>query len=665
MPSKLAWGVISTGRISKAFANGLAGSKTGELVAIASREKAKADAFGDELKVPKRYGSYEELLADPDVQAVYISTPHPMHAEWAIKAADAGKHILCEKPITLDYAEAQAVIEAARRNDVFLMEAFMYRCNPQTQKLVDLIREGIIGEVRMIQAAFGFNAGFNPEGRLFARALGGGGILDVGCYPVSMSRLIAGAATGKPFAEPTEFRALGRLGESGVDEWAAAVMKFPGEIVAEVSTAVRLSLDNVVRIYGSDGWILVPNPWICPAPKIIVYRAGQEAQEIELPAVNVYGVEADTVAANIEKRQAPSPAMSWDDTLGNMHALDAWRCQIGLAYDHEAPDAFFPTVDNRPLRVRSDAPMIYGKIQGIDKPVSRIVEGAQLLAAQHRQYWLPEGSVMFDEFFSRGGNCFDTAYIYGGGVADQILGTWIANRGVREQVVVLAKGAHTPNCYPEAITSQLLETLERMQTDYVDLYVMHRDNEEVPVGEFIDVLNEHKNAGRIRAFGGSNWSLRRIEEANEYARKKGLTGMAVVNNNLSLARMVDPVWDGCISANDPESLAWFKKTQMPLMSWSSLARGFFVFGDRTNQSDPFFMRCWYSEDNFQRLDRARELAGRKGVEPVVIALAWVLNQEFPTFALIGPSNINELRISLKALDVKLTPDELKWLNLEA
>lgn len=665
MSSKLAWGILSTGRISGSFAKGLADSQTGELVAVASRDKAKADKFGDEYGIPKRHGSYEALLSDPDVQAVYISTPHPMHAKWAIKAADAGKHILCEKPITLNYAEATAVVEAARRNDVFLMEAFMYRCNPQTHKLVELIRENAIGEVRMIQAAFGFNAGFNPESRLYNRALGGGGILDVGCYPVSMSRLVAGVATGKPFANPTQVKAFGHIGEAGSDEWAAAVMQFPGDIVAQVSTSVRLTQDNSARIYGSDGWIHVPNPWVCTAPKIILYKPGKDPEEIVLDPVNVYGVEADTVAANIENRQAPSPAMGWDDTLGNMHALDAWRAQIGLAYDHEALDAYFPTVDHRPLKVRPDAPMIYGKIEGIDKPVSRIVEGAQLLGAQHEQYWLPEGSVMFDEFFSRGGNCFDTAYIYGGGAADRTLGQWIKNRGVREQVVVLAKGAHTPLCYPEPLTQQLFETLDRLHTDYVDLYVMHRDNEEVPVGEFIDVLNEHKSAGRIRAFGGSNWSLKRIEEANEYARTKGLTGMSVVNNNLSLARMVDPVWAGCISANDPESLAWFEKTQMPLMSWSSLARGFFVFGDRDNQSDPFFMRCWYSEDNFRRLDRARELAEKKDVEPVVIALAWVLNQPFPTFPLIGPSNINELRISLKALDVRLTPEEVKWLNLEA
>lgn len=659
MPSKLAWGIISTGRISGKFAEGLAESKTGQLLAVASRDKAKADQFGDQHNVPKRYGSYEELLADREVQAVYISTPHPMHAEWAIKAADAGKHILCEKPITLNYDEATAVIEAARRNDVFLMEAFMYRCNPQTHKLVELIRKKSIGEVRMIQAAFGFNAGWNPEGRLMNRALGGGGIMDVGCYPVSFSRLVAGVAHDKPFEDPIEVKAAGHIGETGVDDWTAAILKFSGDIVAQVSTSVQLSQDNSARIYGSEGWILIPNAWTPNEGKIIVYAAGKEPEEITFDKRDIYGIEADTVAEYLDKRQAPSPAMSWDDTLGNLKTLDAWRAQIGLAYEHESPTAFVPTMDNRPLTVKPNN-MKYGSIEGVEKKISRLIMGVMI---PPDQFALPHASVLFDEFFARGGNCFDTAYIYGGGLSDRVLGQWIKNRGIREQVVTLCKGAHTPNCYPDLLTAQLFETLDRMQTSYTDLYIMHRDNEEVPVGEFIDVLNEHKRAGRIRAFGGSNWSIRRIEEANAYAAEKGLTGMAAVSNNLSLARMVEPVWAGCVTAHDPCSRAWFEEHQMPLLAWSSLARGFFVTGAPDNLSDPSMVNSWYSDDNFQRLDRAKEMAKKKGVEPVVIAAAWVLSQPFPVFALFGPGSIAEMNISLKALDVELTPDEVKWLNL--
>ncbi len=664
MADKLKWGIISTGRIAGVFAKALMDSKTGELLAVASRTQKSADSFGDEYKVPRRYGSYQALLDDPDVQAVYIAPPHPMHAEWTIKAAEAGKHILCEKPLTINFPEAMAVIEAARRNDVFLMEAFMYRCHPQTAKLVELVRSGIIGEVRMIQATFSFNSAWNPEGRVLNPELGGGGILDVGCYPVSMSRLIAGAAMDKPFAEPIEVKGIGRIGETGVDEWAAGILRFENDIIAQVATGVRLNQENVVRIYGSEGNIFVPSPWFCQErAEIIVTRDGQQQETILVESKgSSYTFEADVVAANIEKRQAPSPAMSWDDSLGNMRTLDSWRLAIGLMYPQERLGVGYPTIDRRPLSVRPGSKMKYGQVEHVNKPISRLVMGVMLTGSQLH---VPHTHIMYDEFFERGGNCFDTAYIYGEGLSDQLLGQWMKDRGVREKVVVLAKGAHTPHCYPEFLTSQLFETLERLQTDYVDLYMMHRDNPEVPVGEFIDVLNEHVSAGRIRAFGGSNWSIERIEEANAYAKSKGLRGFSAASNNFSLAEMVKPVWEGCIHSSDAESRAWFEKTQMPLFAWSSLARGFFVKGDPNYKDDQSLVNSWYSEDNFKRLERAKELAAKKGVEPVVIALAYVLSQPFPTFALFGPATVDEMRISFRGLELELTPDELKWLNLES
>ena len=659
MSKKLAWGILSTGRIAWTFSKGVAESKTGEVVAVGSRSQESADKFGDEYNVSRRYGSYEALLADPDVQAVYIATPHPMHAEWAIKAADAGKHILCEKPLTLNYPEAMAVIEAARRNDVFLMEAFMYRCHPQTAKLVELLRNKVIGEVRIIQATFSFQAGFNPEQRLFNRALGGGGILDVGCYCTSMSRLIAGAALGKQVAEPIAVLGMGHIGESGVDEYAVATMKFENDIIARVQTGVALNQENVVRIFGSEGNIFMPSPWTCNPSKIIVHRNGEQPQEILIEeTASLYSIEADTMAANIEKRQATSPAMSWGDTLGNMKSLDQWRAGFGMVYDIEKPSEKFPTADRRPLAVRENN-MKYGQIEGIKKPVSRVVMGSVLSGVQ---FHLPHVSILFDEFFMRGGNCFDTAHIYG--QADSLLGQWVKNRDIREQVVILGKGAHIPWCNPNDLTKQLMESLERMQTDYMDIYMMHRDNPDIPIGEFVDVLNEHVKAGRIRAFGGSNWTAERIEAGNAYAKSKGLAGFSAVSNNFSLARMVEAPWDGCLASSDLESRAWFEKTQMPLMSWSSLARGFFAKGDKADLSDSDLVRCWYCDDNFKRLERAKELAAKKGVLPIQIAMAYVLCQPFPTFALFGPATIDEMRVSLRGMDITLSPDEMKWLNLE-
>ena len=159
MSSTVQWGIIGAGNIARAFARSLANSTTGRLVAVGSRSRQKADRFAAEFNVSHAHGSYEALLADDHVQVVYVATPHPHHAEWSIRAAEAGKHILCEKPLALNHAEAMAVIEAAIRYDVFLMEAFMYRCHPQTAKLVELLRNSVIGDVRIIQASFGFQTG--------------------------------------------------------------------------------------------------------------------------------------------------------------------------------------------------------------------------------------------------------------------------------------------------------------------------------------------------------------------------------------------------------------------------------------------------------------------------------------------------------------------------
>jgi len=337
MADQLRWGIIGTGSIAHQFARGLAHSRTGRLVAVGSRRQVTAEQFGDEFDVPHRHASYDALLQDDDVEAVYIAAPHPIHAEWAVAAAEAGKHILCEKPLAMNHAQAAEIVDAARRSDVFLMEAFMYRCHPQTARLVELVRDDAIGDVASIQATFSFRSGWDPQSRLLDKNLGGGGILDVGCYCTSMARLIAGVATGQHFAEPVELKGCGHLGETGVDEWAIASLKFPGGILAQLATGVRLAQQNAVRIYGTDGYIDVPSPWTPArqggATSILLHKGG-ETLEIEVETGEwLYGLEADTVAAHLEDRQAAPPAMTWDDTLGNMKALDLWRAEIGLEYE--------------------------------------------------------------------------------------------------------------------------------------------------------------------------------------------------------------------------------------------------------------------------------------------------------------------------------------------
>ncbi|MEV0802181.1 aldo/keto reductase [Kribbella sp. NPDC050281] len=656
--TKLRWGILGTGNIASRFASQVPTSPTNSVVAVGSRSIDSANAFADKWDIANRHASYDDLLADETVDAVYIATPHPMHVEWAIKAAEAGKHVLCEKPLAINKAWAEAMIEAAVRNDVFLMEAYMYRCLPQTKLIAQLVRDGELGTVHQIQATFAFASSFRPESRIFADELAGGGILDVGGYPVSMARLIAGAATGQPFADPAAVTAVGTVGETGADEWTVATLFFEGGVTAQVSTGVRLGDQNQVRIFGSKGYLVVEDPWFGGDGKpthVTLHKVGEEPRDISADPALIYAAEAEAVARAIEQRQAPE--MSWADTLGNLTVQDAWRAAIGQQYASERDDAKIPTATGRPLAKRADAPMIYGKVPGLDKPVSRLVMGVD------NQQTLTHAAVVFDDFVERGGTTFDTAYIYGGGRGEKLLGQWITSRGNRDEIVVIGKGAHTPHCDPESITQQLHESLERLQTDHVDLYMMHRDNEDIGVSEFVDVLDEHFKAGRIKAYGGSNWSLSRFDEANAYAEANGKQPFTLLSNHLSLARAYDVPWKGCRHVSDDESQAWLRERQVALFPWSSQARGFFTGRAKPeDRSDEELVRCFYSDENFRRLDRARELAAAKGVEPTAIALAWLLHQPYPVFPLIGPRHVSETRTSTPGLSVTLTDEEVAYLT---
>lgn len=335
----LRWGILGTGRIAGVFARGVAACASGRVVAAGSRSPEAARAFAEEHGVPRAHGSYEALLADPEVDAVYVATPHPRHAEWVVKAAEAGKHILCEKPMGMNRAEGETMVAAARRRGVVLMEAFMYRCHPQTAKVAELVRSGALGEVGMVQAAFGFRSGFDAGSRLWDKAAGGGGIMDVGCYPVSMARLVAGAASGLSFLDPVSVDGAGVLHPgTGVDVYAAATLKFPNGVVAQVSTGVGLTQDNVVRIYGTEGWLLIPSPWVINrdggASRLLLHRPGADApEEIVIEAAPLYALEADAFAAAVRAGLPDVPAMSMDDTLGNLATLDRWRAAIGLFYE--------------------------------------------------------------------------------------------------------------------------------------------------------------------------------------------------------------------------------------------------------------------------------------------------------------------------------------------
>lgn len=324
MADRLGWGILATGGIARQFASGLRVSQKGRLVATGSRNPERARAFAHEFG-GIGYGSYEEVLADPEVDAVYIATPHHLHHPWTIACARAGKGILCEKPFTLNLAEAESALAAVRDAGVFFMEAFMYRCHPQTRWVVDAVRNGAIGELRMINAEFGFQAGRDWDNFRTVAELGGGALMDVGVYPVSFSRLLAGK-------EPTRLCYCASL-ERGYDASGSGVMTFEGGVTAHFAAAIHLNLANDARIYGESGHIVVESPWKCyPGAKTTLRRIGKDDEVLSLGSSNdeLYALEADAVAEFWSARECPY--MTPADTLGNMRTLDRLRESAGLEF---------------------------------------------------------------------------------------------------------------------------------------------------------------------------------------------------------------------------------------------------------------------------------------------------------------------------------------------
>ncbi len=333
---KIKWGIIGPGNIANNFADGLTNSYSGQLVSIASKSEDRRKNFGDKYDIHSdfRFDSYEDIINSEHIDAIYISTPHNLHAEWTIKAAGKGKHVLCEKPGAVNLNEGKKIIEAVKEAGVFYMEGFMYRCHPQIPKLLEIIKNKTIGEIESIETSFGYDTGKTiPESRIFNKELTGGAILDVGLYPISFSRLISGVATGEKFLEPNFINAEGRIGDTGVDEVAHANLEFKNGIKAKVSTAIRESMKNNAIILGSEGTIELPDPWMPGRnggpyhAKIIINKNGQE-EVIELKGPeHLFFFEAELASQCIakEKIQPPHPAMTWEDTLGNLKALDKWR----------------------------------------------------------------------------------------------------------------------------------------------------------------------------------------------------------------------------------------------------------------------------------------------------------------------------------------------------
>ena len=343
---KIRWGIIGPGSIAHNFADALKQAYSGELIAIASRTSSKLEEFGNKYQIKEefRFNDYDALLENENIDAVYIATPHVFHAELSIKAAGKGKHILCEKPGAVNFAEASKVIEKIKEAGVFYKEGFMYRCHPQIPALINIIKKNTIGNIKQITSSFGFNMQkIIPDHRLFDKNLAGGAILDVGLYPISLSRMVAGVAVGKKFINPISVTAKARIGETGVDEIAFTTLIFENDIIAEVATAIMQNMDNNAVIKGETGKIIIDDPWM-PGKDggpynttiRIIKNGKEEILEFKGPE-HLFFFEAELASQTIAKQrtEVPYPGMTWDDSLGNIKVLDMWRKEIGYHLEED------------------------------------------------------------------------------------------------------------------------------------------------------------------------------------------------------------------------------------------------------------------------------------------------------------------------------------------
>ena len=305
------WGIISTAHINRLVLAGARESEQVDVIAVASRDQARAEAYAREQGIERAYGSYEALLADPDVEAVYISLPNSLHVEWSIHALEAGKHVLCEKPLDRRPEEVERAFDAADRAGRILAEAFMWRHNPQTAKLLELVGSGAIGELRLVRSAFSFSLD-EPENVRLAADLDGGALMDVGCYCVSGSRLLGG--------EPESVYGEQVSGESGVDVLFAATMRFPGDVLAQFECGFVLPDRDELDVVGSEGSLFLDDPWHARTPVIELRRDGG-VEEIVLQPADSYRLELENLGDAIAGRA--QPLLGREDAVGQARTIDA------------------------------------------------------------------------------------------------------------------------------------------------------------------------------------------------------------------------------------------------------------------------------------------------------------------------------------------------------
>lgn len=342
MTAPLGWGILGTGNIARQFTAGLTASPRARLVAIGSRSAYSARLFAADHRACGTQGDYDAVLADREVDVVYIALPNTLHHEWTIKALRAGKHVLCEKPIAASAAQAEEMFDVAQRHGRVLVEAFMYRAHPLTQAVLKSVRNGAIGQVRMIRTSFCFRTGRTNGNIRFDPALGGGSLMDIGCYCINLSRLVAGE-------EPAAMHATASLHPTGIDEITVGTLAFPSGILASFTCGMGVHADNSAYICGTDGYIEIPVPWKPPRdnatftiarntpPRMDQARSASPAppprEMFHIDAgMDLYGIEAEAFASIL--LDGAAPFVSAQDSIGNMKVLDELRRQVGVATDN-------------------------------------------------------------------------------------------------------------------------------------------------------------------------------------------------------------------------------------------------------------------------------------------------------------------------------------------
>ena len=336
MSDPLAWGILGTGNIAGQFADALSAAARGRLAAVGSRERGGAERFVAERGLASRAATYDELLADRDVEAIYVALPNAHHRHWTERALEAGKHVLCEKPLAPRPGDAESMFDAAERNRRVLMEAFMYRSHPVTEAVLDELARGAIGELRMVRASFCFRLRHRDANIRFSPELAGGALMDVGCYCLDLARRVAGT-------EPARATVSARVHASGVDESAVGTLAFPGGELASFSCGMGLQADNTAYICGDEGYLEIPVPWKPPETEAIYRRhtmaspraeggsGGPQRKERAVDAGRpVFALEADDFAATV--RDGAAPRTTRAQSVGNARLLASLRKQAGLSF---------------------------------------------------------------------------------------------------------------------------------------------------------------------------------------------------------------------------------------------------------------------------------------------------------------------------------------------